>query len=89
MNTSTEIKIDRIIIKPIAYILNLFVRLAGKLFRIDHTLNKEFNTLAISKYKGMGSIIQATPLIQSLRKNYPEAKIIFITTQANEELLKK
>ena len=89
MNTSTEIKIDRIIIKPIAYTLNLFVRLAGKLFRIDHTLHKQFNTLAISKYKGMGSIIQATPLIQSLRKNYPEAKIIFITTQTNEELLKK
>lgn len=89
MNTSTEIKIDRLIIKPIAYILNLFVRLAGKLLKIDHSLNKKFKTLAISKYKGMGSIIQATPLIQSLRKNYPEAKIIFITTQTNEELLKK
>ncbi|HNW97934.1 MAG TPA: glycosyltransferase family 9 protein [Bacteroidales bacterium] len=89
MNTSTEIKIDRLIVKPIAYILNLFVRLAGKLLKIDHSLNKKFKTLAISKYKGMGSIIQATPLIQSLRKNYPEAKIIFITTQTNEELLKK
>lgn len=36
----------------------------------------------------MGSIIQATPLIQTLRKNYPRAKIIFITTSGNAALLK-
>lgn len=36
----------------------------------------------------MGSIIQATPLIQTLRKNYPDSKIIFITTSGNAALLK-
>ena len=51
-------------------------------------MDRSFNTIVISKYAGLGSIIQATPLIQTLRKNYPQAKIIFITTQGNAALIK-
>ena len=35
----------------------------------------------------MGSIIQATPLLQTLKKNFPEAEIIFITSNVNRKLL--
>ncbi|MFI5135949.1 MAG: glycosyltransferase family 9 protein, partial [Chitinophagales bacterium] len=37
----------------------------------------------------MGSIDQSTPLLQTLKQNFPEAKIIFITSSSNEELLEE
>ena len=90
MKTSIQIKTDELLIRPIVNILNLFVKLLGKILRIDHSLKGiSFKTIAICKYKGMGSIIQTTPLLQSLRDNYPEAKIIFITTPGNKSILKK
>lgn len=63
-------------------------RILGFLLRIDHSLDKEFEKIVISKYAGLGSIIQATPLIQTLRKNFPKAKFIFVSTEANSILLK-
>jgi ADP-heptose:LPS heptosyltransferase len=51
-------------------------------------MDKNFKTIAVAKYKGLGSIIQATPLLQTLRINYPEAKIIFITSKSNVSILK-
>jgi ADP-heptose:LPS heptosyltransferase len=54
--------------------------------RINHSLEPEFKTIVISKYAGLGSIIQATPLIQTLRKKYPRSKLIFVTTRANAAL---
>jgi ADP-heptose:LPS heptosyltransferase len=35
----------------------------------------------------MGSIIQATPLLQTLKKSYPAAEITFVTSSANLKLL--
>lgn len=89
MKISTEIFIDKVFIKPVVYLLNFIVRLLGQLLRIDHSLDVSFKRIAISKYKGMGSIIQATPLLQTLRKNYPDAKITFVSTNANRGILEK
>jgi ADP-heptose:LPS heptosyltransferase len=88
MKTSNQIQLDKRVIRPINKVLNLVVRFTGKLLNIDHSLHHPFQRIAIAKYKGMGSIIQATPLIQSLRENYPNARITFVTTEANIQLLK-
>ena len=74
---------------PIARISNVMIRIVGQLLRLDHSLDREFKTIAIAKYKGLGSIVQCTPLLQTLRHNYPKAKIIFITTGGNKILLEK
>jgi len=87
MNTKRLILIDKLIAKPFGQVLNLFVRLAGQIFNIDHNLNKEFKTIAICKFKGMGSILQATPMMEALHKRYPNATIIFVSTSANQQLL--
>jgi len=89
MNIRQKIYIDEVIAKPLVLTLNLFVRLAGKLLKIDHSLEKDFKTIAIAKYKGMGSIIQSTPLLQTLRLKYPKAHIVFVTTRGNVAILKK
>lgn len=89
MNIKTQLFIDKIVAKPLAHILNIFVRIVGKILAIDHNLNKEFKTIAICKFKGMGSIIQATPMIFALKNRFPYSKIIFISSKSNQSFLKK
>src|SRR5690606_41311836 len=85
----SQILLDKYIAKPVAYLLNFIVRIAGKLLSIDHNLNKDFRTIAICKFKGMGSIIQATPMLQAIRNRFPDAEIIFVSSVANKSLLEK
>lgn len=79
--------IDRVIGLPLVYTLNVLARVLGFLLRIDHSLNKPIKTIAVCKFVGLGSIIQATPLLQTLRKNYPDASIVFISNESNRALL--
>lgn len=87
MNLRQQLIIDKTIVKFAVLALNVVVRVLGKVLRINHKLDTEFKVFAISKFKGLGSIIQATPLIQTIRTNYPEAKIIFVTTESNRMLV--
>lgn len=87
MKLKTEIFFDRTIIGPFLLCLNWIVRLAGKILRLDHNLNREFKKIAICKFKGLGSIIQSTPLLQTLRRRYPDVKIIFVSTKVNKDML--
>ncbi len=89
MDIKKQIFIDKYIAKPFAYSLNFFVRLLGKILRINHNLNREFKTIAICKFKGMGSIIQSTPMIDVIRNRFPDAEIIFISTETNRSFLEK
>ncbi len=89
MNTRNQVILDKYIAKPAAYVLNFFVRLAGQLFRIDHNLNRNFKVIAVCKFKGMGSILQATPMLAALRKKFPDAEIIFVSTKSNKAILDK
>jgi ADP-heptose:LPS heptosyltransferase len=87
MRTKLQLLLD----KSIGSILNLllygFVRIVGKLLRIDHGLNSDFERIVICKFKGMGSIVQASALISTLKKNYPNADIRFVSTKANAGIL--
>lgn len=87
MNTHTKIKTDRVFGKPVVIMLNMAARCLGFLLRIDHSLSRPPKTIAVSKFMGMGNIIQSTPLLQTLRKNFPEARITFITRAANREII--
>lgn len=87
MKTSKKLWIDKFIVGRFARIINLLVIILGKILRIDHTLNKDFRTIAICKYKGMGSIIQSTPLLNSLRTKFPNAKLIYISSNENLHIL--
>lgn len=88
MKLKSKILIDQIIGLPLVYTLNVLARILGLLLRIDHSLTKPVKTIAVCKFVGLGSIIQATPLLQTLRKNYPDARIIFISNESNRALLK-
>lgn len=89
MKTQNKILLDKIFAKTAAVFLNILVRFLGKILSIDHNLDKEFKTIAISKFKGLGSILQSTPMIHAIRKRYPNAEIIYVSTPANKALLEK
>jgi ADP-heptose:LPS heptosyltransferase len=87
MKTRQKLFIDAFIGDPLAFLLNLVVRLVGFILNIDHSLDRPFKTIVVSKYVGMGSIIQTTPLLQTLKAKYPQAQIIFVTNDSNKTLL--
>jgi ADP-heptose:LPS heptosyltransferase len=79
---------DRIIAVPIAFLFNGIARLFGNLLRRDHSITSEnVRVIIVAKLIGMGSILQATPLLNALKGRYPNAKLIFVTLRANQELL--
>ena len=90
MKTHTKIYIDRLVGLPLAWLLNRAARILGKLLRRDHNISLEsVRMIVISKYVGMGSIIQATPLIRSIRAAYPQAKLIFVTGQSCRRMVER
>lgn len=89
MKTNTKIILDTYIIGFVAKLINILVIPLGKVLNINHNLNKSFKTIAICKYKGMGSIIQSTPLIQTIKTNHPNCRIIYISSIENQQILKQ
>jgi ADP-heptose:LPS heptosyltransferase len=88
LDIKTKILIDKLVGLPLVYLLNVCARILGFILRINHSLDKPFKTIAICKFVGMGSIVQSTPLLKTLRKNYPNAKIIFVTNETHLHLFK-
>jgi len=50
-------------------------------------LVKEPRGILVLKWFGLGSIVQMRGLVNSLRKRYPKAKVIFVTFPNNKELV--
>jgi len=46
-------------------------------------------TIVIAKYLGMGSILQATPLIRSIRAAYPQSRLIFVTGNSCRRMVER
>lgn len=89
MKTKSKVVLDEWIGRIVVYGLNFFARILGKILHIDHSFIKIPERVVVCKFLGMGSIIQATPLIQTIRQSFPRAQIYFVTSKANEALLKK
>jgi ADP-heptose:LPS heptosyltransferase len=88
MKTRTKVILDAWFGKSAVVLLNILARILGAILNIDHSLKSTPRRIVVCKFLGMGSIIQATPLLQTLRRNFPDSEIIFVTSQANLTLLK-
>jgi ADP-heptose:LPS heptosyltransferase len=90
MKTHTKIAIDRAVGLPFAWLFNIAAQILGKLLGRDHSITTEnVRTIVIAKYVGMGSIIQATPLIRSLKASFPGARIVFLTGRSCRPLVER
>jgi ADP-heptose:LPS heptosyltransferase len=87
VNTRKKILIDKVAGSPLVILLNIIARVLGQVLRIDHSLKKSPQRIVVCKFMGMGSIIQSLPLLSTLRKNFPQASIIYVTTENNRKLL--
>lgn len=88
MTNHTRELADRFIGSPLEFLFNVLARLLGAIMHRDHTMTPA-NTrqIVVAKLVGMGSILQATPLLRSLKQVYPESKITFVTLASNRGLV--
>jgi len=87
MKLKSKIYIDKLLGIPSVFFLNnisIFLQLFRKKKTVVHLKVKR---IVICKLMGMGSIIQSTPLLMTLRANHPQAEITFITSPRNCSLL--
>jgi ADP-heptose:LPS heptosyltransferase len=86
LKLKTKIIVDKIAGQPLVFLLNVFARTLGFFLRINHSLDSPVKTIVVSKFIGIGSIVQSMPLLKTLRKNYPKSRIIFVTHASNLHL---
>jgi ADP-heptose:LPS heptosyltransferase len=88
MTHHTRALADRFVASPLEFLFNILARLLGATMHRDHTLTPE-NTrkIVVAKLVGMGSILQATPLLRSLKRLYPQSEITFVTLKSNRGLV--
>lgn len=88
MKINFMIQVDKFaggIIIPLLFAWSKILSLFGLNKRTDITI-EDAKVILIQKYLGVGSIINTLPLLHSLRKANPSAKIIYITFDKNKEL---
>ena len=68
MNTGLQVQIDRYAGRIACILLRVVVRIVGKILRINHRLDRRFDRIVVCKFKGMGSIVQASAMLDALKK---------------------
>jgi ADP-heptose:LPS heptosyltransferase len=90
MTHRQRILADRLIGIPAAFFFNALARILGQVLRRDHSITTQnVKNIVVAKLIGMGSILQATPLLKALKKQYPQAKLTFLTLQSTRQLLER
>ncbi len=88
MKASNKIRLDRLLAQPAARAANALARVLGRVLNRDHSaISDRVRVVAVAKFAGMGSIVQATPLLRALRRKFPKARIVFVTSETNRALL--
>jgi len=81
--------IDHWVGLPLCFTFGLLATLARRVLpRRERTIGGG-HTLAVFKFFGLGSIIQATPLLRAIRGRYPESRLAFVTFDAHEALVRR
>ena len=74
MTHRARILADRLVAMPVAFLFNGLARVLGVVLRRDHSMTYgNINRIVVAKLIGMGSILQATPLLRALKQKYQNA----------------
>jgi ADP-heptose:LPS heptosyltransferase len=74
---------------PLCFALGVLVSAVRAVFPRTDVPVRENGTILIIKFFGLGSIMQATPLLRAIRKRYPNGRLVFLTFASNRRLLEK
>ena len=89
MKFKTKLLLDRTVGPSAMILLNAVVYSVGKVIRRDHSIKtSNVKSIAIQKIVGIGSIIEFSPSLRAIKRCYPNASIIFISSLSNKEILK-
>ena len=80
--------IDHWVGLPLCFMLGLTVTLLRKLGARRSRSVAGTRTLAVFKFFGLGSIMEATPLLRAVRAQYPQARLVFVTLDSNAALVR-
>lgn len=80
MNTSRMRHIDHFLGDAVCLVLDALERIRRLFPR--RRLKPEPRTVVVTKYLGMGSILQATPALKALKALYPSCRIILLTFES-------
>ncbi len=89
MNLQQKIAIDRSLGYACAVAVNICARSIGIFLKRKRPLAGKYQVIVVSKLIGMGSVIQSTPLLQTLRTQFPVAKLVYVTASSNRELVER
>jgi ADP-heptose:LPS heptosyltransferase len=90
LGTRNKVLLDRIVAGPSAWALNVAARSLGRVMhRSRRTDPASVKTIVVAKLLGLGSIVQATPLLRELKRAYPAARLYFLTTRNNRSLVER
>lgn len=85
-----RILLDRLVAIPLCLAGDALARVIGWILRRDHTIIPETTQqIVVAKLVGMGSILQATPLLRALKQRFPKAQLTFLTLEANRHLVER
>ena len=74
---------------PMCFFLGLLVQLYRRIVPARTGAPSGRGTLVVAKFLGLGSIVQAIPLLRALRQGFPEAHLVFLTFPGNRILLER
>lgn len=81
--------IDHWVGLPTCFTLGLLATIARRILSGRRRTISGERTIAVLKFLGLGSILQATPLLRAIRRQYPQSRLAIITFEANEGLLRR
>lgn len=90
MKNPQKIQVDRTLFAAAAFLLNGITRALGRVLPRDHSVRDDnVRVIVLAKLVGLGSLVQSTVLLRSLRARYPEARILYFTLERNAELARR
>ncbi len=88
MTFRQRIFLDRMVAIPFSVVLNAVVRFLGQVMHRDHSLDPAATReIVVCKLVGMGSILQATPLLRLLKSHFPKARLTVVTLKCNRNMV--
>lgn len=89
MNIRRKIWLDKTLGRTGALVLNLCARVLSTALRREHILHPGLRRIAVCKIMGMGSIIQMTPLLRTMKMSFPDARLVFVTSEVHRPLVRR
>jgi heptosyltransferase-2 len=74
---------------PLCTLLGVLVTVRHRFWPRRARPIRENGTLVVSKFFGIGTILEASALLAAIRRRYPGARLVFLTFKANEGLIRR